>query len=211
MPPQPASPTIVLASASPRRRELLAALGVSFVVRPAGADETAPAGASPEAAARTIAERKARVVRTSGRDVVLAADTIVVLDGRVLGKPEDATAARAMLAALCGRVHTVVTAVALATARECTVENARTQVQMRAYTPFEIEASIAAGTPFDKAGAYAIQDPLLHPVDAYAGCYCNVMGLPLWTVHRLLSGLRPSVGAEPPDRRLARCGGCPLR
>jgi MAF protein len=206
--PQP----LVLASASPRRRELLPALAVPFSVWPAAVDETPPPGVTPVAAAAAIAVRKAdAALSVTPTAVILTADTVVAFDGRPLGKPRDADEARAMLTALAGREHSVFTAVALATAARRLVETACTRVLMRSYSAAEIDASIATGTPFDKAGAYAIQDTLLHPVAHYDGCYCNVMGLPLWTVCRLLPALAPELQPAPPDSALARCASCPLR
>jgi MAF protein len=209
--PAPDRP-LILASASPRRRELLAALGVPFAIRPTDVDETPPAGAPPDVSATAITLRKlkrALAARKSAADVVLAADTIVVLDGAMLAKPADAAEARAMLGALAGREHEVITAVAV-DGTERRVKAVRTAVRMRPYSAAEIEDSIAAGTPFDKAGGYAIQDPLLHPVERCAGCYCSVMGLPLWTAHDLIATALPGAGLTPPDRTFARCAVCPL-
>ncbi len=205
--------SLVLASASPRRRELLPALGVPFTVQSAGVDETPPSGAAPDRAAAAIVARKAEAALAAAPPgaLILAADTVVAFAGRPLGKPRDAAEARAMLAALAGRAHSVFTAVTLAGAGPCLSETAGTRVVMRRYTAAEIDASIAAGTPFDKAGAYAIQDSLLHPVQRCDGCYCNVMGLPLWTVRRLLQTLAPWLRPTPPDAALARCAACPLR
>jgi len=204
--PQPGP--LVLASASPRRRELLTALGVPIDVRPAAVDETPPAGVTPEQAVRLIADRKALAAAGNGQGIVLTADTIVVLEGRILGKPEDEAAARVMLDTLAGREHEVITAVALATPADRRVESVRTGVLVRRYTPAEVEASIAAGTPFDKAGGYAIQDSLLQPVERCDGCYCNVVGLPLWTVYGMVRGLFPITS---PAAVFARCAACPLR
>ncbi|HLZ73052.1 MAG TPA: Maf family protein [Dehalococcoidia bacterium] len=211
--PPPPRPPLILASASPRRRELLPALRVPFSVRAADVDETPPAGALPERAAAAIAERKASAALAFAPPgaLVLAADTVVACDGRALGKPRDAAEARLMLTALAGREHAVFTAVVLACGARQLGETAGARVLMRGYSADEIEASIAAGTPFDKAGAYAIQDPLLHPAERCDGCYCNVMGLPLWTVRRLLQTLAPALRPAPPDATLLRCAACPLR
>ncbi len=204
---------LILASASPRRRELLSALDVPFTVRPANAEEDVDPAQAPEAAVRSIAERKATAARAAngGQSLVLAADTVVVLDGRVLGKPADAPEARGMLAALAGRRHDVYTAVVVCDGERRISETVCTGVTMRQYSTAEIDASIAAGTPFDKAGGYAIQDPLLRPVEQFDGCYCNVMGLPLWTVRDLLLRLRPDSRTQAPDAVLERCAGCPSR
>ena len=145
--------------------------------------------------------------------LVLVADTIVVLDGRVLGKPRDAADATKMLRALSGRAHEVYTAVvAVDTASSRRAISAPcTSVFVRTLADGEIAGSIAAGTPFDKAGAYAIQDEQLQPVERSVGCYCNVMGLPLWTARGLLAALRANLALQPPDSAYARCTACPLR
>jgi len=204
---------LILASASPRRRELLPALGLAFTTRATDVDETPPADAEPATVAAVIARRKAEAAIAALPDTVpvLAADTVVAFAGRSLGKPSDAAEAAAMLRELRGREHTVYTGVVLARAGQALEETAATRVLMRCFGDTEIAASIAAGTPFDKAGAYAIQDPMLRPVERYDGCYCNVMGLPLWTVRRLLLALAPELQPSPPDGRLARCAACPLR
>jgi len=200
---------VVLASASPRRRQLLGALGVVFAVRPADVDEAAlAAGLEPARAAAVIAEAKARAV--AGADaVVLAADTVVAIDGRVLGKPVDAADARGMLRALRGRRHEVLTAVAVASAGTVRTAVRRSEVVMRAYTDVEIDAYVRSGAALDKAGAYGIQDEAFAPVATVAGCWCNVVGLPVWTAWRLLA----AAGAPPPlepGRAAARCAACPL-
>jgi nucleoside triphosphate pyrophosphatase len=200
---------LIVASASPRRHELLAALGLAFVVRPAAIDEEAAArGHAPGDAVLAIAVAKAEAMPHADA-LVLTADTIVVLDGRVLGKPDSPADARRMLGLLRARRHRVLTAVCLATddgRRTAVVES---EVQMRAYGAEEIDAYLAAGGGLDKAGAYGIQDEPLRPVDAIAGCWCNVMGLPLWTAWGLLhaAGLR---SPRTPDAVFARCGACPL-
>jgi MAF protein len=179
---------LVLASASPRRRELLTALGYDFEVVPSSVDEDAFARPRPERLARALALAKARDVAASHPDAaVLAADTVVVQRGVFLAKPSGPEEARAMLNRLRGRPHRVITAVCVVAPRHRTrVAHEVTRVIMRAYTPAEVEASIMRGDPFDKAGAYAIQDPVFRPVASYQGCYCNVVGLPLWTTLRLL-------------------------
>jgi len=204
---------LVLASSSARRRELLAALRVPFIVRPMHTEEVVQPGlAPPEVVLRIAAEKAAAaaaVVPRSG--CLIAADTIVALEDRILGKPADAAAARAMLGALAGRAHDVYTAVVVAAGGRQAVAVAETNVLMRPLSAEEIETSIAAGTPLDKAGGYAIQDEALRPVLRFSGCYCNVMGLPLWTVHRLLHQLCPELRPEPPDTVYERCRHCPLQ
>lgn len=201
--------SLVLASASPRRLELLSALGLPFAVDPAGVDE-ASAESNPVRLAETLALAKARAVASRRpADAVLGCDTVVALDGRLLGKPADAAEARAMLHALRGRAHEVVTGVAAVSATRDieVVGHQRTSVVMRAYTDAECEAFIARGEPFDKAGGYAIQDVEFHPVERIDGCACGVMGLPLWTARRLLA----HVGVEAAPPALDRCSGCPDR
>jgi len=200
---------LVLASASPRRRELIAHLGLPFEVAVSGVDETVQAGEPPEALARRLAEAKAtEVAATHPKAVVLAADTIVVLDGAVLNKPVDADDARSMLASLRDREHVVITALAIAKDGEVRVEAPSSRVTMRPYRETEVETWIASGGPFDKAGAYAVQDPAFAPVARIDRCYCNVMGLPLWTTLRMLrkAGIEAQ-DADMPDRCLA----CPLQ
>ena len=138
------------------------------------------------------------------------ADTIVALRGALLGKPHDADEARAMLEFLRGRTHRVVTAVAVLPAgrRGPLVDHAVTRVTMRRYTDAEIAASIARGDPFDKAGAYAIQDDRIAPVARYDGCYCNVVGLPLWTAVRLLGRAGLDITNVRATKLLRQCGEC---
>ncbi len=201
---------LVLASASPRRRELLAWLGVPFEVDPAEIDEPLPERhPRPERVARHLARQKALVVAARRpADWVVAADTLVVLRGQLLGKPATADEARAMLRALRGRWHRVITAVVVAHRHPLAVDHAVTWVRIRAYTDEEIEASIARGAPFDKAGGYAIQDPDLRPVEAWRGCYCNVVGLSIWLTWRLLR--RSGYELAPPVEMPAVCRSCPL-
>ena len=202
---------LVLASASPRRRELLLHLTSDFEVHVSRVDEALIPGARPEAQARRLAADKAvEVAATHPGAVVLAADTIVVHGGEMLGKPEDAAAARAMLQRLRGRMHRVITGVALITpGRERpSITHVTSRVRMRAYTDADIEDTITRGVPFDKAGGYGIQDPVLAPVAACEGCFCNVMGLPLWTATGLIrdAGIEVGTGALPD-----RCYACPER
>ena len=204
---------LILASASPRRSELLARLGIPFDVRPVSVIEDA-GSANPTIVASRLARMKAEAARLLEPEApVLAADTVVVHGGTILGKPRDAAEAREMLRRLRGESHRVITAVAVIPrgGRAALLRHPETEVTMRSYTDEEIEASIARGDPFDKAGAYAIQDPRLAPVESYSGCYCNVVGLPLWTTVELLrrAGVditRISLADLPPQ-----CAGCPLR
>ncbi len=213
-------PPLILASASPRRRQLLARLGLRFEVVEPEIDEGAPAGRA-ERVARRLAVAKARAVAALRPDaVVLAADTIVAQRGVLLGKPRDSSQAEAMLRRLRGRAHRVVTAVGVLPPaqtgarrggrRRAVVDHAVTRVTMRRYAEGEIAASIARGDPFDKAGAYAIQDKRLAPVAGYAGCYCNVVGLPLGTVLALLARVGLDVSDASATGLLPQCRGCPL-
>ena len=183
------APAIVLASGSPRRRELLARLGLRFEVDPARLEEDAwSSGEAPDAYAGRISAAKAAEVAERRPDaLVVAGDTIVVLDGDVLGKPGDAVSARAMLARLSGRehaVHTAVTVIAPAGAPATGTEV--TQVRFRALESEEIDAYVATGEPLDKAGAYGIQAFGATLVEGVRGCYFNVMGLPVVRLLALL-------------------------
>jgi MAF protein len=199
----------VLASASPRRRDLLGAVGLAFEVTPADLDEAAiGAGLPPEAAALAVAAAKVDAIARQGV-VVLAADTIVVLDGRMLGKPASPDEARAMLDALRDRTHRVVTGVAVRAPGVALAVARWSDVRMRGYRRDEIDAYVAAGGGMDKAGAYGIQDEPFRPVDTITGCWCNVMGLPLWTAVGLVA--RAGCPApRRPDQAFARCATCPL-
>jgi predicted house-cleaning NTP pyrophosphatase (Maf/HAM1 superfamily) len=141
---------------------------------------------------------------------VLAADTEVVLRGGPLGKPADAADAWAMLAALRGRRHRVLTGVAVARGRRVWVAHAATRVWMRSYSDDEVAATIASGTPFDKAGGYAIQDTEFRPVAAVDGCYCAVVGLPLATAIDLLRRADVDLPDSATRNLLPECGACPL-
>jgi MAF protein len=186
---------LILASSSPRRRQLLAALGIPFIIDVADIDESRVGDESPEAHVRRLAETKARTVAARRpQAIILAADTIVVHQGRILGKPGDENEARAMLRALRESPHQVITAVAVARAGDVLSELDVSTVVMRAYTDAEIDAYIVSGDPFDKAGAYAIQHPDFAPVARLDGCFAGVMGLPLAVTARLLTaaGLTPT-------------------
>jgi septum formation protein len=177
---------LTLASRSPRRRELLAQLGLTLDVRPAETDETPLAGERSEAYVRRVAREKARAV---DGETVLAADTAVVLDEVLLGKPRDAEDARRMLRALAGRRHDVVTGVCgRRGAREETIAVA-TGVALRPMTDAQIAWYVATGEPLDKAGAYAVQGVAGAFVAQVHGSVSNVVGLPLAETLALLSRL----------------------
>ena len=179
---------LILASASPRRRELLSAAGVAFIVDAASVDETPLDGETPAECVERLALMKARAVlpRHPG-DVVLGADTTVVLDGRMLGKPVDEFEAAIMLRSLSGRAHEVLTGVALVSAagERSTVE--RTTVVMTRLTEDEIAWYVASGEPGDKAGAYAIQGLASRFIPRLEGSYSNVVGLPVAAVLQLVN------------------------
>ena len=187
---------LILASASPRRRELLSGICSQFEVVPSEIDETLEDGPTPEGVAE-LALRKARAVAArAGEAVVLAADTLVVLDGTALGKPADPEEARAMLRRLRGREHEVITGVAVVdsrTGREASLAVV-SRVRMAAYSDATLDAYVASGAPLDKAGAYAIKDLGGALVERLAGSYANVVGLPVEETRRLLAdfGVRVS-------------------
>lgn len=190
------SSTIVLASASPRRLELLRQIGIEPIVEPAHVDESLDADVDVAAAVAGLAAAKAHAIATRrhGEDVlVLGADTLVVLDDEPLGKPSDEAEARAMLGRLSGREHRVMTGVALVDAATGSdvggVET--TVVRFRTLNADEIDAYVATGEPLDKAGAYGIQGGAAAFVAELSGDHSNVVGLPLALVQALLAELRP--------------------
>ncbi|GAB4476734.1 MAG: nucleoside triphosphate pyrophosphatase YhdE [Anaerolineae bacterium] len=183
----------VLASRSPRRRDLLALIGHPFRLAVLEVDERPRPGEPPEQYARRLSIEKAQAaVPLAGPDaLILAADTIVVDGAVILEKPRNADHAAAMLRALRGRTHRVLTAVTLldAAARRSLTQVAASPVHMRAYTDREIADYIASGDPFDKAGAYGIQHPVFSPAQDFDHCFANVMGLPLCHIARMLREL----------------------
>lgn len=178
-------PVLCLASASPRRTELLRQLGVPHDVRPASIDESLRAGEPAEAYVRRMAVTKAGSVRS--HLPVLGADTSVIVDEDVLGKPGDLEAARAMLARLSGREHIVLSAVALAHAGAVALRLSRTTVRFRVLGSAEIDAYWATGEPGDKAGSYAIQGFGSVFVESLSGSHSGVVGLPLFETAELLA------------------------
>ena len=188
---------LVLASASPRRRELLAQVGFKFDVTPAHIPEDPRAGEDPIAYVTRLAREKAEIVyaelssKSPTQDglVVLGADTTVTLDNHILGKPEDEQDAARMLRMLSGRSHHVITGVAVVTARGAEVAAEVTAVRFLTLTDAEIDAYVATGEPMDKAGAYAIQGLAARWIPRVEGCYFNVVGLPLALVSTLLEGV----------------------
>ncbi len=180
---------ITLASASPRRKELLSLLPLQYEVHPPHVDETDQAGETPEAMAARLAQDKAHAALSyTHTGIIVAADTLVFLDGKVLGKPQSPQEATEMLTRLRGRAHQVYTGVTVidVDARIERTGVAMTVVHMRNYSDEEIARYVASGDPMDKAGAYAIQYHDFSPVERFEGCYSNVMGLPLCHLVRLL-------------------------
>jgi septum formation protein len=194
-------PRVILASQSPRRRDLLSLIGIPHTVRPADIDESAHPGESPLECVERLARDKAeRIARDEGGAsagaVIIAADTIVVIDDRILNKPVDVADARAMLRLLQGRTHHVHTAVSVARDTRRAAEVASVRVRFRSLSEPEIDAYIATGEPMDKAGAYGIQGYGATIVDHIDGDFFAVMGLPLVAVVRLLGevGVRYEFG-----------------
>ncbi len=178
---------LVLASASPRRAELLRAAGFTFDIHPVDLDERLLPGESPEAYVRRLATAKAsEVVRRISGSVVIGADTTVVVDEHILGKPDDDRQAAEMLQMLSGRSHDVLTGVAVArgTAQLAVVEC--TRVHFLQLSPAEIAWYVGSGEPRDKAGAYAVQGLASRFIDRIEGSYSNVVGLPIASVYQLL-------------------------
>lgn len=209
---------LILASGSPRRREILARLGWTFAVIRPDIDETLLPAEPPDHYVARLSREKALTVRSSPAwendpesnesALIIAADTTVALDSDILGKPADAAEATAMLLRLRGRAHTVFTGITVCRADTDAIETVvtATQVHMRDYSDAEIARYVDSGDPFDKAGSYAIQHAFFRPVKRIEGCYANVMGLPLCTLYKLLA----AQGDESPttltcDPAAARC------
>jgi len=184
-------PAFILASASPRRRELLATLGLTFDVHAADIPEIPRTGETPEQfAARAASDKAAHVASRHGNRIVLAADTVVALEEEILGKPRDRNDARCMLESLSGRTHRVCTGVAVIAADSVRTTIAVSEVTFKAMTAKEIEEYVGSGEPFDKAGAYGIQSGGGRFVASVSGSYSNVIGLPVVETADLLSGSR---------------------
>ena len=171
---------LILASASPRRRELLELITTEFTVITSDVDETLPPGTHPRKTVEELALRKAKAVaRNHPEDTVIGADTVVVLEDAILGKPQDSRDARRMLKQLSGRQHLVYTGVAVLSPREVQVFSEETQVRFLPLTDRQIDMYIETGEPFDKAGAYGIQGRGALFITGIQGDYYNVMGLPI--------------------------------
>ena len=182
---------LVLASKSPRRQQILRDAGIPFVVRAAAVPEERRPGESAADYVRRLAREKAFAVPIHAGEVVLGADTVVVVDGpilagEVLEKPADARDATRMLGLLSGREHEVITGICLRSDTHKIVDTATTRVRFVPLTPEEIEAYVASGEPMDKAGGYAIQGLASKFIDRIEGSYSNVVGLPVALVYRCL-------------------------
>jgi len=192
---------LVLASSSPRRRQLLPLLGLPFVIKAAGVDEQVLAGEPPTEFVLRVSQAKALAVNDVRPDeLVVAADTTIVLDGEILGKPVDAVNASWMLRRLRGRPHAVYSGVSVwhPASRRMVCELAESLVWMRDYTEEDLAAYVKSGDPLDKAGAYAIQHPVFDPVCCVEGCSLNVVGLPLCHLGRALAKFGVVVPANVP-------------
>ncbi|MEA3180248.1 MAG: nucleoside triphosphate pyrophosphatase [Gammaproteobacteria bacterium] len=181
------TPVLCLASASPRRRELLSQIGVSHIVAGAEIDESVLPGETPRAYVIRLARAKALAIQRAGQQLpVLAADTTVVVDGKIFGKPRDRAQGVYMLGELAGRAHEVLTAVALANSHGVSERLSSSTVRFRQISPEECVAYWETGEPRDKAGGYAIQGLGAVFVESLSGSYSGVMGLPLFETGELL-------------------------
>jgi len=202
---------LVLASESPRRQEIMRDMGLEFEVVPSQVREAPPASADPAAIAEARALQKARAVASAlDEGTVVGADTVVVLDGEILGKPVSEEEAGLFLRRLRGKEHSVITGLAVVDAAGGVevVGHRRSRVHMRAYTDEEIEEYVATGDPLDKAGAYAVQDARFKPADRVRGCYLNVVGLPPCTLMDLLHRLGVYPGIDPRWKPPGNCQEC---
>jgi septum formation protein len=177
---------LALASRSPRRREILRQAGIPFVVRPMEVDETPLPGEAAREYVMRIAREKAAAATASPGEIVLAADTTVLINGEILGKPLDAADGRRMLQLLSGQRHAVLTGICLRSTSRAVEDCAETSVWFAPLSSQEIEDYAASGEPMDKAGAYAIQGLASKFIQRIEGCYFNVMGLPVALVYRHL-------------------------
>ena len=197
---------IILASQSPRRRQLLEQMGFTdFLIRPAQAEELADPNLDPGGLVEALSRQKAEEISAGAgpEDIVIAADTVVSVDGRVLGKPRDEAEAADMLSALSGREHTVYTGLTVRRGGEAVTEHEATAVRFRPLTRGEIAAYVATGEPMDKAGSYGIQGYGCLLVEGITGDYFNVVGLPVCRLGQILArfGVEPLRLAAEKERR----------
>ena len=197
---------VILASQSPRRRELLERMGIGpFQIRPAQGEEILDPQLSPAEPVETLSRQKAAEIAAGAapEDLILAADTVVSVDGRILGKPRDERQAAEMLAALSGREHTVYTGVTVRRGSEVVTEHEATAVRFRPLRREEIDAYVATGEPMDKAGAYGIQGYGCLLVEGICGDYFNVVGLPVCRLGQILArfGVDPLARAAEKGRK----------
>ncbi len=184
---------LILASQSPRRKELLGLFHIPFTVRVADIDETMDPVKDPAAEVARVSKAKAMAVKRSVDDIVIAADTIVVLEGRILGKPKDEDDARTMLTDLSGRDHQVMTGVTVLKGDACLTHTEITDIHFRPLSQTEIHNYVATGEPMDKAGAYGIQGGAALFAEKMQGDYYNVMGLPVCRLFMMLRTLAPEL------------------
>ena len=184
---------LILASASPRRRELLSLYHIPFVIRVADIDETMDPQKAPFDEVARVSRRKALAVEAGEDDIVIAADTIVVCEGRVLGKPHDEAQARQMLRLLSGRDHQVMTGCTLRRGKTCETFTEVTDLHFRELSEGEIARYVASGEPMDKAGSYGIQGGAALFCTHMVGDYYNVMGLPVCRLYQALKTIAPEL------------------
>ncbi len=177
---------LILASQSPRRKEILESAGIAFQVRVANVDESVRSGEAPMSYVRRLAASKAMAVQRDAGDIILAADTTVVADGEILGKPEDDNDAKRMLRKLSGKSHEVLTGICLFSGTQMKIDGESTTVHFASLSEEEIEEYVASGEQKDKAGAYGIQGLASKFIISVEGCYFNVVGLPISLVYRHL-------------------------
>lgn len=185
--------SLILASQSPRRQELLGLFWIPFTVRVADIDESMDPHANPYAEVARVSHLKALAVPREPDDVVVAADTIVVCEGRVLGKPHDAEEARQMLRLLSGRDHQVMTGMTVLRGDKAAICTEVTDLRFRELSDREIDAYVASGEPMDKAGAYGIQGGAALFCERMVGDYYNVMGLPVCRLSKILHQIAPDM------------------
>ena len=187
---------VILASQSPRRKELMGLFHIPFLIRVSDADETMDPQLSAQEAVAQVSRRKAEAIPREANDVVIAADTIVVCEGEILGKPKDAADASRMLHLLSGRDHQVMTGMTLLRGQKCLTHTEITDIHFRDLSDREIDAYIRTGEPMDKAGSYGIQGGAALFADRLVGDYYNVMGLPVCRLGQLLKEIAPEIMEE---------------